>query len=163
MASPATPARAEEGQNAEAGPSTPRSYRTPPETPTRSGGSTRRRSWFGFGGLTSVSTPSRDKADPARRLSFEAGSGSELADRHPPRTPTDTRHVDDDAREELTIDAQPAESPRRSKRRSKSAIEDGEVLALQTLSKRSGSIERQRSSKDGRTSGDTIGAEVSSR
>lgn len=153
MSTPGTPSRFADGGNAEAGPSTPRSYHTPPETPTKSA---KRRSWFGFGGL-SLTTPTKDKVDAPRRLSFD--QMMELGSRIVTDTPQ--RAQDGDVTEELTIDAQPAESPRRGKRRSKPA-EDGEVMALQDLP-RGGSVEQQRRSDgESRSSAETGTVEVCS-
>ena len=91
-----------------------------------------------------MTTPTKDKVDAPRRLSFD--QMIELDSRIAPGTPQQAQ--DGDVTEELTIDAQPAESPRRGKRRSRPA-EDGEVMALQDLP-RGGSVEQQRRS-DGET------------
>jgi hypothetical protein len=142
MSTPATPSRTSDGDNAEAGPSTPRSYRTAPETPTRSG-SIRRRSWFGLGGFASLTTPTKESSDTPRRSSFVAGMI--LADRGSPVT---RPGLDDDTKEELTIDAHPAGSPRKSKRRSGTVDGDeGEVMVLQNLTRRSESMDGDRGSR----------------
>lgn len=61
----------ESSDNAEAGPSTPRSYHRTPETPTKS----RRRSWFGFGGFA---TPSKDQEQAEEILSVDGDLAQDL-------------------------------------------------------------------------------------
>ena len=162
METPGTPTRFGDDGNAEAGPSTPRSYRTPPETPTKSGG-TRRRSWFGFGGFGGLSTPSKERLDSPRRSSLDVGL--ELDDRGQPNGRGQAVRQDGDATEELTIDAQPTSPTARGKRRSKPSADaggDGEVMALRDMTKRSGSDDHHRQSKDQvRSSVETAGPEVS--
>jgi hypothetical protein len=136
-ASISTPMSSTAHVNAEAGPSTPRVSVEPPETPTKS----RRRSWFGLGGFGSGSGASSNPPRPRQEPGAEAGAEIELDDRPSvgPQRSTDANNqakAGEGVSEVLTIDAQPVGSPRRSKRRSGPAQDEGEVMALSDLTLR---------------------------